>query len=170
VDAHTSEVAPKLRGKVVLKCELPLRARFPGSFAGKRSRNDNVSSRRDTTSVAIVGRDTTSLDEPADDRTNFTCNPKRRTSLVWWCRAPNCAPYCSRRNFSCVSAHRTSLRSAPYHAAIPVCRPMVNIPWSGIANTIANLRLLRFSRNLRCAGPRSGVYHDKRAQPFVIIY
>jgi hypothetical protein len=65
--------------------------------------------------------------------------------------------------------HRTPLLPAPYDATIPVCGA-VNTPWSGIANTIAHLRPLRFSRNLHFARPRSGVFHDKRAQPFVIIY
>jgi hypothetical protein len=45
---------------------------------------------------------------------------------------------------------------APYHATISVCGLTVNIPWSGIANTIARLRPSRLSFKFLRVGRQSG--------------
>lgn len=57
----------------------------------------------DTTSLAIAVRGTTLLDGRLDDRHNFTCNRKDRSSLAWRARARNLEMRNDRHNFAFVS-------------------------------------------------------------------
>jgi hypothetical protein len=81
----SGKTSPLTQGKLGLNCKesryyganrhgvRALPAYLPGS-AGKHSCNDRFAAHHNTTSVAIVGRDTTFLGEQGPDRHNFTCN------------------------------------------------------------------------------------------------